>query len=388
MDFTVRATDEEGNVISTSEKTTEESTESTETTETSTEESTEATEEATAEGSTEETGSNESEDLNGQEASTEADTATIQDNVWSTLTERYGANISNVEELDAYLASVEKTTTLSENVQKYLEYENETGRSMEDFIALNRDFESIPEKDLLVMHEMKKNPRLSQEDAEFLVNKNHYPTFDEYEDNSDAKRMNDITRGSAYKEALDAFNADKAKYGTVAESADNKISAEIESELNELRQYKASLDQQNTDSQEKNRVFSEKTDALFDNPEFKGFEFEVSGEKMTYELEDPSKTKEVQSSFQNFIDQFVDKNGYLKDAAAFHRAISMASNPKAYANFFYEKGLAKGIQSSDAEGKNTNYKRAVDNSGGDAGLKIRVLNDGPKSEFKVRSRKK
>ena len=44
----------------------------------------------------------------------------------------------------------------------------------------------------------------------------------------------------------------------------------------------------------------------------------------------------------------------MNDATGYHRALSIAMNPEKFAKFFYEQGLAEGVENSVKKIKNIN----------------------------------
>jgi len=56
----------------------------------------------------------------------------------------------------------------------------------------------------------------------------------------------------------------------------------------------------------------------------------------------------------NFIGKFLDDNGLIKDAAGYHKSLSIAMNPEKFAKFFYEQGLADATDDVMRKTKNIN----------------------------------
>ena len=49
---------------------------------------------------------------------------------------------------------------------------------------------------------------------------------------------------------------------------------------------------------------------------------------------------------------FLDENGLIKDAAGYHRALSIAMNPDKFAKFFYEQGMSDATDTTMKQIKN------------------------------------
>jgi len=88
--------------------------------------------------------------------------------------------------------------------------------------------------------------------------------------------------------------------------------------------------------------------------------FTELGDKATPATFKPADAKTLlneQSSLSNFVNKFLNEDGYLKDAEVFHRAIAIASNPEKFAKFFYEKGMTEAVDTVSKESKNINMTR-------------------------------
>jgi len=85
----------------------------------------------------------------------------------------------------------------------------------------------------------------------------------------------------------------------------------------------------------------------------------------------------------------MDDNGLIKDAAGYHKSLSVAMNPEKFAQFFYEQGVAAAVDDVTRKSKNINMDvrrspqlstkdslkiRSVGDSSSGRGLKIRSIN--------------
>ena len=100
--------------------------------------------------------------------------------------------------------------------------------------------------------------------------------------------------------------------------------------------------------------FKSQTDDYFNN-EFKGFEFNVSGKKFRYGVQDPSKVAEDQSNINNFVGKFLNKEGKVTDAKGYHKALFMASNADTIINHFYEQGKSDATKNIISKSKNPKH---------------------------------
>jgi hypothetical protein len=123
------------------------------------------------------------------------------------------------------------------------------------------------------------------------------------------------------------------------------------------------------------------------NEEFKGFEFNVGEKNFRFNVKNRDQVKETQSDINNFVKKFLDKDGNLTNADAYHKSLYTAMNADAVAKHFYEQGKADAIKDSVSSAKNIDMApRQSLNDGVEAGgLKYRVLGDNSDSlKFKIK----
>lgn len=304
------------------------------------------------------------------------------ENVFSFLSEKTGREIKSLDDLTVV---EEKEMNLPEPVKQFFEYNTSTGRGMDDFIKLNRDFKSLPEEALIKEHIAMQNPDLDQADIDFMYNKKYVVDEDDFDDSH--SRQVEIDRKLAAKEALKFFESEKEKYVKPIESTGTLPPDFDQEEFNEYLEAKKSKASTAESVKQNQVVFEEKTNALF-NDQFKGFEFDMGDKKLVFEIEDIQTVKNSQSNLMNFISQFTDKNGTLVDAEKFHKALHIGSNIEKYAKFFYEQGKTEGLTLDDKTSKNLGERRVHLDTGDQNGFKVRSVDNKGKSngEFKIRKR--
>ena len=107
---------------------------------------------------------------------------------------------------------------------------------------------------------------------------------------------------------------------------------------------------------------------------------------MVYKPGDSTDLLKEQSNLENFVSKFLNDEGYLKDAEAFHRSIAVASNPEKFAKFFYEKGMAEAVGSVARESKNIDMTRQATQISPPQGMKVTALDDGRNGRLVIKSR--
>ena len=245
---------------------------------------------------------------------------------------------------------------LPENIDKLVQFMEETGGTVEDYVSLNRDVSKMDNVALLREYYKNTKPHLDTDDVEFLLNKN-FGYDGEADDPQEVK-----AKQLAFKEELfnaqNHFNSSKEKY-----YADLKLRKQIDMspEQREAIEYYDSYKQQKADSEVKIKEFKLQTDKVF-NKDFKGFDFKVGENKYRYKVDNPQKVKEFQYSINNWIETHLDKKGNIKNVPNYHKALFTAQNADKIAGHFYEQGRADALRESAKKAKNINMDPRKDNA--------------------------
>jgi rubrerythrin len=306
-----------------------------------------------------------------------------EEDVLSYIGKRYNKQINSFDELMAERGQAEE---MPEDVAAFMKYKKETGRGFEDFLKLREDFESMDGDVLLKQYLHSTQEGLDSDDIDALMD--DYRFDEDLDDESTVKKVR-IARKKAIAEAKKYFGEQKEKYKMPLESSTAGIS---ESEKEEFDAYKQYMQQARTIEEENNRKrqwFDQKTNEVFNN-EFKGFEFNVNDRKLTFSPGDSAELKKAQSTPQNFIQKFLDESGLMKDAAGYHRALSIAMNPDRFAKFFYEQGMSDATDDVTRKIKNINMseRRATEVSKTTNGVQVKAVNPDHGRNLKIRSTKR
>ena len=300
----------------------------------------------------------------------ESEPAMDEQQVLSFLQNRYGEEVNSLDELIEKRASSQE---IPEDVASYLKYRQETGRSFEDYLKLNQNYDEMEEDDLLRSYILSTEEGVDQDDVDVLLE--DY-TFDEdLDDEADVKRKK-VAKKKAVAKAKKYFNSQKEQYAKPLESSGNGLSPE---EREEFEAYKKQLKDSSSHNEEMKRRsewFQQKTNEVLSD-DFKGFEFNVGDKKMVYSPASVNDLKKSNSDITNFIGKFLDEDGLIKDAKGYHRALSIAMNPEKYAQFFYEQGKADAVDNISRKSKNINMeeRRVFESSSNKNGLKIRAVSE-------------
>jgi hypothetical protein len=299
------------------------------------------------------------------------------EDVLSHIRNRYNKEINSIDDL---FAQREANDDLPEDAAAFLRFKRETGRGIEDFVKLNRDYGSMDEKSLLAEYYSVTNPEFDKEDIAWKIDELSYD--EDYDDEKTIKSKK-LALKQELKRASDFFDKQKEQYRVPLESSRNSAPI-VDEEYEHFKQYKQQSVQAEEETRKKSDYFVAKTNELF-SEKFEGFEFNLDDSKVVYKPTDISTLKE-QSDMAKFVKGFLNEDGYLKDAAAFHRAIAIASNPEKFAKFFYDKGKSDGVGSIAEESKNIDMGRPATTITPKQGFSVRAL-ESEAPDYKIRGKK-
>jgi hypothetical protein len=295
-----------------------------------------------------------------------------EDRVRNFLKERY--QIESIEDV------LKKPEQLPEDVDAFLRYKKETGRGFDDYMNLQKDWSKVNEVELLRQYYKETNAHLDDEDISYLIEEKF--SFDEeLDDLRDVKKKKVAMKDELYK-AKNHFEALKEKYKAPLESSAASLPEEYQKAYSFYSEYTEQSQKDAQLQEERSKAFMEKTNNLF-TEEFKGFEFDLGEKKQLFAPKDVSRVKEVQSDITNFFNQHIDQNGFVKDAAAYHKAIFAASNADAMAKYFYEQGIADATSGLVRETKNISMSVRDNKTVETKGLKYREVGGPGANSLKI-----
>lgn len=305
-----------------------------------------------------------------------------EEDVLSYIGKRYNKQINSFDELMSERSNAED---MPEDVAAYMKYKKETGRGFEDFIKLNKDFDSVPEDQLLKEYLLSTQEGLDEDDVEMMMDEYRYD--EDLDDESYIKKAK-VARKKAVNEAKKFFNTQKEKYKTPLESSTAGISQEEKEEFNAYRDYIKNAKTYEEENNRKRQWFEQKTNEVFDS--FKGFEFNVNNKKMVFNPGDAAELKRLHSNPSSFIGKFLDETGMIKDAAGYHKALAVAMNPERFAKYFYEQGAADAADDFMRKTKNINMSERQANAAtkGNDGFQVKEVNPDHGRSLKIRSAKR
>ena len=268
---------------------------------------------------------------------------------------------------------------LPENIEKLVSFMEDTGGTVEDYVRLNADYSTIGENALIKEYYRKTKPYLESEDIDLML--------EDYDYDEDLDEDRDIRKKKI------AFKEEVAKAKSFLEETKSKYYDEIKLRPGVTQDQQKAMDffnRYNEDQEtaiKQHEDFKSKTNSYF-NDEFKGFEFDVSGKKFRYGVQDPSKLAEDQSNINNFVGKFLNKEGEVTDTKGYHKALFMASNADTIINHFYEQGKSDATKDIIGKSKNPSTDvRQPAKTGFINGLKVKSVSAQDSSKLRIKTKK-
>ena len=295
-----------------------------------------------------------------------------------------------VEELEEQVeqAIVEKDLgiELPENLQKAVDFMNETGGSLEDYVKLNTDYASLDEGQLLREYYESTKPHLDAEEIDFLMEDNF--SYDEDMDEDRDIRRKKLARKEELAKAKGHLDGLKGKYYQEIK-AGSKLNPEQKNAIDFFNRYKENNEEATKVADKQRSTFDNKTEQLF-SKDFKGFDFNVGEKKFRFKVNNADQVKESQSNINNFVKKFLNDKNEMNDAAGYHKSLYTAMNADAIANHFYEQGKSDAIKGTMAKAKNIDMdpRGTHENVVASNGWSVKSISGGQSSsKLRIKSKK-
>ena len=286
------------------------------------------------------------------------------------------------EEIEEVIAESEATgKPLPENIQKLVDFMENTGGDIQDYVNLNRDISTMDDSEVLDEYYRATKSHLTPEERSFLLEDTF--GFNEDEDDPREIRKKKIALKEQVAEAKTHLDGQKSKYYEDIK-AGSKLTEEQQKAIDFFNRHNKESEEQNKISEANKRKFKQRTENVF-NDKFKGFDYKVGDKKFRFNVKDVEGVKTEQSDLSNFINKFVGKDSTIEDAKGYHKSLFTAMNADAIANHFYEQGKADAIKGQVARDKNINTNpRQTHSEFNASGVKFKVLGESS-SDMKNRS---
>ena len=294
--------------------------------------------------------------------------------------------VEKTEELTEEVAEAveearESGTPLPENIQKVVDFIDETGGSLEDYVKLNQDYSKLEDNALLREFYSQTKPHLNRDEIDFLMEDNF--KYDEEVDEERDIRRKKLALKEQVANAKSHLDGQKSKYYEEIK-AGSRLAPEQKKAVDFFNRY----NEESKINEKHQSIFLKKTENVF-TKDFKGFDYSVGDKKYRFNVKDADKIKNTQSDINNFTKKFLNEKNEMSDAKGYHKSLFTAMNPDLVANHFYEQGKADAIKNSIAKSKNIDMApRGIHEKVSDvSGFKVRAISGESSNDFKIKLKK-
>ena len=290
------------------------------------------------------------------------------------------------EEVQEAIEEAQETgQAIPENLQKVVDFMEETGGTLEDYVRLNQDYSSYDDMTILREYYKQTKKHLTDDEITFLIEDSF--SYDEEEDEQREIRKKKIALKEQVANAKSHLDGQKSKYYEEVK-AGSRLTSEQQKAINFFNRYNKESEENKKIADKQTNTFKLKTQQVF-NDKFKGFEYNVGDKKYRFNVKNAGEIKETQSDINNFVKKFLNENNEMSDAKGYHKSLYTAMNPDAIAKHFYEQGKADAMKDSVAKAKNVSMDpRQSFSNDNTSGPKVRVLNDDTSPTFKFKIKNK
>jgi hypothetical protein len=289
------------------------------------------------------------------------------------------------EVVEAVAEAQETGKAIPENLQKVVDFMEDTGGTLEDYVRLNQDFSDYDDKALLREYYKNTKSHLDSDEIDFLIEENF--SYDEEIDEERDIKKKKIALKEQVANAKSHLDGQKSKYYEEVK-AGSRLTPEAKKAMDFFNRYNKESEETNKIAEKQTNTFKLKTKEVF-NDKFKGFEYNVGDKRYRFNVKNANEVKETQGDINNFVKKFLNENNEMSDAKGYHKSLFTAMNPDAIANHFYEQGKADAMKDSVAKAKNVSMDpRQSFSNDNTSGPKVRVLNDDTSPTFKFKIKNK
>ncbi len=276
---------------------------------------------------------------------------------------------------------------LPENIQKVVDFMDETGGSLEDYVKLNTDYASLNEDQLLREYYETKYKAYDREDIDFLLSDKF--SYDEDIDDEREIRLKKLERKQALSEAKNHLDGLKSQYYSEIKAGSN-LTTDQNKAVEFFNRYTKESEEAAKVTEKQTSRFKSASDKVFSDS-FQGFDYNVGDKKYRYKVKNAGEVKETQGDINNFIKKFLNEKNEMSDAKGYHKSLFTAMNADSVAQHFYEQGKADAMKDSMARTKNVNMNaRGVHEKVTTSnGMSVRSIDSGDSSsKLRIKSRRK
>jgi len=279
----------------------------------------------------------------------------------------------------------ETVQPLPENIQKLVDFMEETGGTLEDYVNLNQDYSELDNVTALTEYYKKTKPHLSADEISFLI-EDSFKYDEELDDERDIKRKK-LALKEQVASAKAYLDGQKSKYYDEIKAGSN-LPPEAKKAMDFFNRYNKENEEASKTAEKAKSTFLQKTNQVF-NDKFKGFEYNVGDKKYRFNVSNADEVKSTQSDINNFVKKFLNEDNTMSDAKGYHKSLFTAMNPDAVAKHFYNQGRSDAIKDSVAKSKNINMDpRQNHGEVNVGGAKFKVLSGDSSNSLKIKMKRK
>ena len=289
------------------------------------------------------------------------------------------------EQIEEAVAEAEATgKPIPENIQKLMDFMEETGGDLEDYVKLNQNYDDLDETAVLKEYYKQTKPHLNDEEINFLM-EDTFSYDEEMDDERDVKRKK-LALKEQVASAKAYLDGQKSKYYEEIK-AGSKLTSEQQKAVEFFNRYNKESEESQKVVEQQTKTFKMKTDNFF-NQDLKGFEYNVGEKRYRFNVKNTNEIKDNQSDINNFVKKFLNEKNEMSDAAGYNKSLFTAMNPDAIAKHFYEQGKSDALKASIAKSKNVDMNpRQAFGEVKAGGLKFKVLGDASYDfKFKIKNK--
>jgi len=286
---------------------------------------------------------------------------------------------------EAIAEAQETGQPLPENIQKLVDFMEETGGTLEDYVNLNQDYSELDNVTALTEYYKKTKPHLSADEISFLI-EDSFKYDEELDDERDIKRKK-LALKEQVASAKAYLDGQKSKYYDEIKAGSN-LPPEAKKAMDFFNRYNKENEEASKTAEKAKSTFLQKTNQVF-NDKFKGFEYNVGDKKYRFNVNNADEVKSTQSDINNFVKKFLNEDNTMSDAKGYHKSLFTAMNPDAVAKHFYNQGRSDAIKDSVAKSKNINMDpRQNHGEVNVGGAKFKVLSGDSSNSLKIKMKRK
>ena len=201
------------------------------------------------------------------------------------------------EQVEEAVAEAEATgEPLPENIQKLMDFMEETGGDLNDYVKLNQDYSKLDNQDLLYEYYRQTKPHLNNEEINFLMEDQF--SYNEEEDEERDIRRKKLALKEQVANAKSHLDGRKSRYYEEIK-AGSKLTNEQQKAVDFFNRYNKESEATQKTVKKNSDIFTQKTNQVF-NDKFKGFEYNVGDKKYRFNVNNAEEVKTTQSDISNF----------------------------------------------------------------------------------------